>query len=1240
MPRDTVPPHKLVPHTDFAVDAFQYAAAAATKHTGASRPGRGIRAWFLSHAHSDHYTGLTERWDAGPIYCSSITADLLQHLLGVPESLLHRLPMDTPTDVMGVEVTLIDANHCPGAAILLFKLPSGARYVHTGDFRFSPRMIEDPHLQRFVGCDVLYLDTTYGASQKHAFGPQEESIEYIASTAAKVLEEGQKANVTVAVAIATYGVGKERILTAVHQATGVPICVDDRRLGVLRLLRLTDVDVDSAFTTDRAATSVHGVRWNVIGETWPFFRPNFQAMEELREDLGVDRLVGFVPSGWVHSARDRVRKKGPLEVHVAPYSEHSSFPELVELLKFIKPGEMVPTVVGGGGGVNGGPKARAREERKLLKLFSPYLHGSMAKAAFISSAFGGGAKQQQEPSGERPVQGNAAPDDETRGDAAEQNGDDAGPGTVPASGEHDANGEHDDDATNQPRSDDGDGSDSDGIVIVSKNNVQPGERKGKRREADGGAPTRDPDCGDSQLSPAKAAAVDEVLAVLGEELQREEVVGLLRASQWRPQDAINKHLDGSKAASPAKADITVPLADYDPEKAVAWGSEDEVPYLHVANTLEVLASTSGRNAGSDALTNMFRSVFALRRSEITDVVYATIGKLAPDYEGGADMGVGGSTVIQAICEATGTQRARISKLYRETGDLGDAAGKLSGGQALLRAPKPLTVAKVMGTLRKIAAAQGSGSQLQKRSAAVGLLRACRGCEMRFLVRTLSSNLRVGAGWRTVLAALGRAALLDEERRNGSAPTSVPKKRLDAAGQLVLDAYQTCPSVNEVVDALLAGPVEDLPARSGARLMAPVQPMLAIPVSPDVEDPAAWAVTKLGLPFLAEHKYDGQRIQVHLSRDGRARVFSRNCEDRTKAFPDVVKALAAASRRDTLIVDAEVVGIDWLPGVSREQWRPDGTGGAARPYRLRAFQELATRPRGSSTTTEPPPATPDIEVCAFCFDLLLEDGESLLPLPLSERRARLAAAIAPTTGVVEVAQGTVISADDAAGAESDSTAPAAAQIMQHMSEAWAAGAEGLVLKALPDKGHPVPAPELPLAPVPSRYEPGKRSQYWIKMKRDYLKELRDSLDVVVIGAWFGTGRKHKWLSPFLLAVRDPDSGDLQSLCRCMSGFSDAFYQEATARLLAKAVEVPPPYYRTGESPAVWFGGELEVWEITGADLSISPVHRAAEGRVAGAAGGVALRFPRFLRVRPDKTADEATDAARVADMYAAQTRRAQ
>jgi len=191
----------------------------------------------------------------------------------------------------------------------------------------------------------------------------------------------------------------------------------------------------------------------------------------------------------------------------------------------------------------------------------------------------------------------------------------------------------------------------------------------------------------------------------------------------------------------------------------------------------------------------------------------------------------------------------------------------------------------------------------------------------------------------------------------------------------------------------------------------------------------------------------------------------------------------------------------------------------------------------------------------------------------------------------------------------------------LMESLKAGCEGVMLK-----------------PLNYSYEPGKRSNGWIKLKKDYVKDMQESdLDLVPIGAWWGNGRKAGWYSPYLLAVYDPEREEYQSVCRVMSGFSDSFYKQSKAFFDQNhLIERPnkPAYYNTGENCSVWFH-PVAVWEIRGADISVSPVHRAASGNVHSGRG-LALRFPRFIRERPDKTPEEATTGDQLLELFHRQT----
>jgi DNA ligase-1 len=204
----------------------------------------------------------------------------------------------------------------------------------------------DPVLTEFIGSDAIFLDTTY-CNPKFVFPLQEESIDYVVSVIERVggdYKGGSNSMRDVLFLVATYVVGKERILLEIARRCNRKIHVDARKMEVLRVLGYGE---SGLFTEDVCESDVHVVGWNVLGETWPYFRPNFVKMKEIMEERGYSKVVGFVPTGWTYEVKRNkfaVRTKDSFEIHLVPYSEHSNYDELREYVKFLKPKQVIPTV--------------------------------------------------------------------------------------------------------------------------------------------------------------------------------------------------------------------------------------------------------------------------------------------------------------------------------------------------------------------------------------------------------------------------------------------------------------------------------------------------------------------------------------------------------------------------------------------------------------------------------------------------------------------------------------------------------------------------------------------------------------------------------------------------------------------------------------------------------------------------------------------------------------------------------
>lgn len=325
----------------------------------------------------------------------------------------------------------------------------------------------------------------------------------------------------------------------------------------------------------------------------------------------------------------------------------------------------------------------------------------------------------------------------------------------------------------------------------------------------------------------------------------------------------------------------------------------------------------------------------------------------------------------------------------------------------------------------------------------------------------------------------------------------------------------------------------------------------------------------------------------------AKIFSRNSEELSPKYPDILASLPhwVAKNTTSFVLDCEAVAFD------KEE------------KRVLPFQQLMTRKRKDVKEEDV-----KVRVCVFAFDLLFLNGESLVQLPLDQRREKLYSAF-------EEKESEFAFATKKEGRDVE-------QIQEFLEESIKASCEGLMVKMLT-------GPE-------STYEPSKRSRNWLKVKKDYLASSGgDSLDLVVIGAYYGKGKRTNWYGAFLLACYNPATQEFESVCNIGTGFSEEVLESQYNALKEYEIEKPKPYYLHpggGQSqPDVWFEPRV-VWEVKAADLSLSPKYMAAKGLVrddAGKGRGVSLRFPRFLRQRDDKKPEEATTGKQVAEMYTKQ-----
>lgn len=627
---------------------------------------------------------------------------------------------------------------------------------------------------------------------------------------------------------------------------------------------------------------------------------------------------------------------------------------------------------------------------------------------------------------------------------------------------------------------------------------------------------------------------------------------------------------------------------YNPIKDAIWKREQKIPYLALAKTLMEIEEISSRLKIVEILSNYFRSCIVLTPEDLLPSVYLCLNKLGPAYEG-LELGVAETSLMKAIAQSTGRTLSQIKADVKESGDLGTVAEHSRTNQKTLFQPPPLSVRGVFKSLKQISQMTGHASQATKIDEIKKMFVACKEMEARYLIRSLAGKLRIGLAELSVLQALALSCAMTPPNQE------FPPTRLDVSKEMSAEDFKTyydklaftlkntyceCPNYDLIIPVLLKEGIEKLPEHCKLTPGIPLKPMLAHPTKGVQEVLNRFE----GLKFTCEWKYDGERAQIHM--DGKTvHIYSRNQENNTSKYPDIISRLdlCKSDNVKSCILDCEAVA-----------W--DSENKAILP-----FQVLSTRKKKGVKEEDI-----KVQVCVFMFDLLYFNGESLIKKPFIERRTILKDNFKESEGHWYFA--TYL---DTSKME---------EVQEFLEESVKGNCEGLMVKTLEKD---------------ATYEIAKRSHNWLKLKKDYLEGVGDTLDVVVIGGYLGKGKRTGTYGGFLLACYDQDNEEYQSICKIGTGFTDENLQKHTEFFKEHVVKNPKPYYRFEESlaPDHWFE-PVQVWEIKCADLSLSPIHRAGIG-IVDPQKGISLRFPRFIRIREDKTVEEATSAQQVADMYSSQ-----
>ena len=396
-------------------------------------------------------------------------------------------------------------------------------------------------------------------------------------------------------------------------------------------------------------------------------------------------------------------------------------------------------------------------------------------------------------------------------------------------------------------------------------------------------------------------------------------------------------------------------------------------------------------------------------------------------------------------------------------------------------------------------------------------------------------------------------------------------------KLLQHAYNVSSDLGKVAEIIAMEGIQGI-EKFKINLFNPIRPMLADRVKSEKE-----VIEKIGNEFAIEYKLDGERVQIHVEGE-KIELFSRSLEKISSYYPDIIEKIPKIIQAENAILEAEIVAInentgDFLP-----------------------FQELMHRRRKYKIEK----AVTEYPITVNFFDVLYCNGKNCTELNYSERRKKLE---------------NIVKENEFAKYIPMTIAKNENEIQEFFENSINAGSEGLMLKML-DKP----------------YQAGSRGRHWLKLKREYRNELGDSLDLVVIGGFFGKGRRTGSYGTLLLSTYDENTDTFPSICKVGTGFTDESLDQLYQILNPKTTIKKNPRIISEMEADVWFEPELVI-EIVASEITLSPIHKVARDEIRKNTG-LALRFPKFTgKIRMEKTAEDASTDEEVVSLYKAQNKSA-
>lgn len=550
------------------------------------------------------------------------------------------------------------------------------------------------------------------------------------------------------------------------------------------------------------------------------------------------------------------------------------------------------------------------------------------------------------------------------------------------------------------------------------------------------------------------------------------------------------------------------------------------------------------------------------KEDIGEIVLLLQGKLFPDWDE-RKIGVASRLILKAISTATGINVKRVEDEWRKTGDLGIVAENLVSKkkQATLFS-RELSVKKVFDNLRKLAGLEGVGTVEKKMQLIAELLTSTKPTESKYIVRTILEELRVGVGEGSLRDAIVWAFFGDKIGLKYLSENKIDissREEYNKYADAVQRAFDLTNDFSAVAEAAKKNELKGLEDMS-ISVFRPLKVMLALKVK-DVKE----GFERCGKLVDAEYKLDGFRIQAH-KEGNKIKLFTRRLEDVTNQFPEVVEYVKKNIKGSSFIIDSEATGFDPKSG----KYLP--------------FQKISQRIKRKYNISEMAKKFP-VEVNVF--DILYYNGKNMIKEDFKKRRELIESIVSNKLKKIVVVRNLITSKEK--------------DVEKFYKESLNAGNEGIMIKNLS-------------AP----YKPGARVNYMVK-----LKPVMDSLDLVIIGAEWGEGKRANWLSSFTLACIDED-GNFLEIGKMGTGIKEKAEEGISFEQLTEELK---PLIVSEKGREVKIKPKIVV-EVSYEEIQKSPTYSS----------GYALRFPRLKNLRSDRNPSEASTLDMVEDFYYGQKKK--